>query len=613
MLFTEPLFLFVFLPLLLFFYFVVPVRSIVYRNILLFVSSFVFYAWGEGSYVLILIFSIVVNYLMGAAIARSRSPWSRRLALVVAVGANLSLLVIFKYASFLTDNINAVLGQMGQDPIRIKRLLMPLGMSFFTFHAISYVVDVFRGTSPRRRELLHVAVFNRSSPSSSPDRSSGTATWCDQIQLRTVARSTTSPTASALRHRPGKKVLIANNVAVPADKIFGSPPASSATATPGSGSSCYTFQIYFDFSGYSDMAIGLGPDVRLPVPRELPLARTSPTRSRSSGGAGTCRSRRGSATTSTSRSAATARSPARTYVNLVTVFFLCGLWHGASWNFVIWGLFHGMFLVVERMSVSDWAHLESRRVIRHLYVLGRGDDRLGPLPDGNHGCRDELPGRHVRLGTGIEAHPAVFPRQPSVAIPGVAVVSDDIISPGTDCAVGANGEALPLSPAAHQLLGACGLLTLFLVSVRSSPPRDITRLSISDSDIIMYNMRAARIAGSKSSATLTGQPRLALGGLSARHRILPSARPALDHDDHHPSCNRKPKRAEEVCCDALPARIVACPRGMVPQGHQGLRRGPFWLPNRTHRPPCGLALFRTRRIAVAKSGLRTRRVALRRR
>jgi alginate O-acetyltransferase complex protein AlgI len=153
MLFTEPLFLFVFLPLVLFLYFVIPFRSTTYKNIVLFSASVVFYWWGEGSYFLILIFSILVNYTMGLAITGARHSLSRRLALGFAVGANLSLLLVFKYSDFMAQNLSIVLGLLGLNPVHLKHFVMPLGVSFFTFQGISYVVDVYRGEVQPARSL----------------------------------------------------------------------------------------------------------------------------------------------------------------------------------------------------------------------------------------------------------------------------------------------------------------------------------------------------------------------------------------------------------------------------------------------------------------------------
>ena len=193
MLFTEPLFLFVFLPLVLVFYFLIPIRSITYKNLVLFTFSVFFYAWGEGPYFLILIFSILVNYAMGVAITLSRDPWSRRLALAVAVGANLSLLLIFKYANFLTGNLNVALGLLGIGPVQVRRLVMPLGVSFFTFQGISYVVDVFRGEVQAARRPLDVAVFK----SFFPQLIAGPIVRYDdvakQIRSRTGQLATISP------------------------------------------------------------------------------------------------------------------------------------------------------------------------------------------------------------------------------------------------------------------------------------------------------------------------------------------------------------------------------------------------------------------------------------
>jgi alginate O-acetyltransferase complex protein AlgI len=367
MLFTEPLFLFVFLPLVLVFYFLIPIRSITYKNLVLFVSSVFFYAWGEGPYFLILIFSILVNYAIGVAIALSWNRWSRRLALAVAVVANLSLLLIFKYANFLTDNLNVALGLLGAGPVQVQRMVMPLGVSFFTFQGISYVVDVFRGEVQAARRPLDVAVFKSFFPQLIAGPIVRYDDVAEQIRSRRVSGDEFAAGVRRFIAGLGKKMLIANQMALPADQIFALPTDQLGPGLAWLGILCYTFQIYFDFSGYSDMAIGMGRmfGFHLPENFRYPYAAASIT---------DFWRRWHMSLSSWFRDylyiplGGNRVSPLRVYLNLLAVFFLCGLWHGASWNFVVWGLFHGLFLVAERVG-GQFGGPPVPWPLRHAYVV----------------------------------------------------------------------------------------------------------------------------------------------------------------------------------------------------------------------------------------------------
>jgi alginate O-acetyltransferase complex protein AlgI len=367
MLFTEPSFLFVFLPAVLFFYFLIPVRSITYRNIVLFLSSIIFYAWGEGSYCLLIILSILVNYSIGVVIANSRNSWPSRLALIIGVSANLCLLVVFKYVSFIAGNINVILAWFGLHAIQVRSFVMPLGVSFFTFQGISYVADVYRGDVEPARTILDVAVFKSFFPQLIAGPIVRFHDVTEQIQARSVNIHDFAQGVRRFIIGLSKKVLIANQVAVPADQIFALSPGGLGPGLAWLGVVCYTFQIYFDFSGYSDMAIGMGRMFGFYFPENFryPYAARSVTdfwrrwhMSLSSWfrdylyiplGGGRVH-------------------PLKVYFNLILVFFLCGLWHGASWNFVIWGLFHGAFLVIERIGAAIKAR-SIPSLLKHGYTL----------------------------------------------------------------------------------------------------------------------------------------------------------------------------------------------------------------------------------------------------
>jgi alginate O-acetyltransferase complex protein AlgI len=347
LLFTEPTFLFLFLPVLLALYFITGSREHgAYGNWLLLIASVVFYATGGGSFTWLMLGSIAFNYWM--AILVGRDPrW-----LPVAIAVNLTVLGVFKYANFFADNLNALLRMAGGQPIAVPRVLLPIGISFFTFHAISYVVDVHRRDATAQKSPVHAALYLLLFPQLIAGPIIRYRDIADQLARRLV---TVDDFAYGVRRfiiGLAKKVLVANVVAGPADRIFAMPFAELSTGHAWLGLTCYTLQIYFDFSGYSDMAIGLGRmfGFRFPENFRWPYIADSVQEFW----------RRWHITLSTwfrdylyIPLGGNRVSPARRYRNLVTVFFLCGLWHGASWNFVIWGLWHGTFLVIERLLATN--------------------------------------------------------------------------------------------------------------------------------------------------------------------------------------------------------------------------------------------------------------------
>jgi alginate O-acetyltransferase complex protein AlgI len=353
LLFTEPTFLFLFLPLLLGLYFIRGSREhAAYGNWLLLGASVIFYAKGGGAFTWLMLGSIAFNYWMAIAVDRAHGTPTAARRLAFAVTVNLAVLGVFKYANFIADNVNALLALAHLQPIEVPHVLLPIGISFFTFHAISYVIDVSRRDATAQKSPVHAALYLLLFPQLIAGPIIRYRDIADQLARRVV---TTDIFAGGVRRfiiGLAKKVLIANVVAGPADKIFAMPPGELSTGRAWLGIVCYTLQIYFDFSGYSDMAIGLGKmfGFRFPENFRWPYVATSVTEFW----------RRWHISLSTwfrdylyIPLGGNRVSPARRYRNLVTVFFLCGLWHGASWNFVIWGLWHGSFLVIERLTAKS--------------------------------------------------------------------------------------------------------------------------------------------------------------------------------------------------------------------------------------------------------------------
>ena len=350
MLFTEPTFLFLFLPVLLALYFATGRREHgEYGNWLLVAFSVIFYASGGGSFTVLILGSIAFNYVLAIAIDRRRGTRRAKALLAAAVATNLIVLGIFKYANFFADNVNTLFLALGVRPIVIPRVFLPIGISFFTFHAISYVVDVFRGDATAQKSPAHAALYLLLFPQLIAGPIIRYRDLADQLARRIVSIEDFAYGVRRFIIGLAKKVLIANVVAGPADQIFALPLAELSPGHAWLAIVCYTLQIYFDFSGYSDMAIGLGRmfGFRFPENFRWPYIAQSVQEFW----------RRWHISLSSwfrdylyKPLGGNRVSPGRTYVNLVTVFFLCGLWHGASWNFVVWGLWHGLFLVLERLA-----------------------------------------------------------------------------------------------------------------------------------------------------------------------------------------------------------------------------------------------------------------------
>ncbi len=364
MVFSSPIFLFLFLPLVLAAHALTPRGG---RNGLLLAASLFFYVWGEKGYVAVLLASIAVNYACGLILGRLDGPRWRLLGIALAVAVNLGMLAVFKYANFLVENLNLLLGRAGLPLWTIPPIHLPLGISFFTFHALSYVIDVYRREVKALVNPVDFALYIAFFPQSIAGPIVRYHDLAAQLARRVVTAEGWTAGTTQFIYGLAKKMLIANTLAVPADAIFGLPPAALTAGLAWLGAVCYTLQIYFDFSGYSDMAIGLARlfGFEFKANFDYPYASRSVTEfwrrwhvSLSSwfrdylyiplGG------NRG--------------RPARTYLNLTVVFFLCGLWHGASWAFVGWGLYHGGFLVLERRGLGR-ALERLPSLLRRAYLL----------------------------------------------------------------------------------------------------------------------------------------------------------------------------------------------------------------------------------------------------
>jgi alginate O-acetyltransferase complex protein AlgI len=362
--FCASVFLFLYLPFLLGLHFIVPRK---FRNLVLLTASLFFYIWGEKLFVLIMLASITVNYCVGLWLDRVQGRRAAHLAIAVAVVVNLGLLATFKYANFLVDNLNLLLTQLHLPLIELGKVHLPAGISFFTFHSLSYVIDVYRREVPALKNPVNFALYISFFPQSIAGPIVRYNDVASQLIKRVINLEIFAEGVRRFILGLAKKMIVANTLAAPADAIFGLPTSELTMGLSWLGIVCYTLVIYFDFSGYSDMAIGLAKMFGFQFRENFnyPYIAASITEFW----------RRWHISLSTWYRdylyiplGGNRGGMARTYFNLVTVFFLCGLWHGASWTFILWGLFHGAFLVVERMGLGKLLE-RAWTPLRHAYTL----------------------------------------------------------------------------------------------------------------------------------------------------------------------------------------------------------------------------------------------------
>lgn len=363
MVFSDAAFIFFFLPCLLFAYYIIPR---IFRNFLLLLASLCFCAWG-GQFVLILILvSITFNYLLGLGINFSKTKLDARNYLILNVIGNLGLLGFFKYTNFLVNSLNIILGYWQLPTIIIDEIPLPIGISFFTFQAMSYVIDVYRQDCPVQKNPLNFALYITLFPQLIAGPIVRYIDIADQLPKPRISVDNFAAGCKRFIIGLSKKLIIADTLAVPAVRIFALPSNELTLSLAWLAVICYSLQIYFDFAGYSDMAIGLGKMFGFDFCENF----NYPYISRSI----TEFWRRWHLSLSTwfrdylyIPLGGNRCSPRRVYFNLMVVFFLCGLWHGASWNFVFWGVFHGSFLILERQFFSK----DLRNIwvpIQHLYT-----------------------------------------------------------------------------------------------------------------------------------------------------------------------------------------------------------------------------------------------------
>src|SRR5690349_15975155 len=377
MVFSSQIFLFYFLPLVLAAYYLLPFRA---RTALIAVSSYIFYGWANPWWAVIMFFGSSVDYVCGLLLLKmSRLPdvdglppvigpevvrtRQMKAVLTVSIVTNLGLLAVFKYTGFVAENVNALASFLGlrDGLVPVLHLVLPVGISFYTFKAMSYAIDVYRGDARPMRRFTDYMCFEAFFPDLVAGPIIRYASMEEQMRARQHTLEKFARGVAFFALGMGKKILLANPMGHIADTAFAAGPAHPLDAW--FGVVAYAFQIYFDFSGYSDMAIGLALMMGFVLMQNF----TSPYKSESI----TEFWRRWHISLSTWLRdylyvplGGNRRGPHRTYVNLMTVMLLGGLWHGASWNFVIWGGIHGSMLAAERAGGKQSPYQRLPRPLR---------------------------------------------------------------------------------------------------------------------------------------------------------------------------------------------------------------------------------------------------------
>lgn len=361
MVFSSIVFLFTFLPIVLILYYIIPGRG---KNIVLLLGSLLFYAWGEPVYIFLMIFSIFFNYISGLDIARNlKNRSAAKRSLVFNIVVNLAVLGFFKYEGFVLDSLNSVL------PVKISyhELPLPIGISFYTFQILSYIIDVYRKNVKVQNNFLDFALYVSMFPQLIAGPIVKYADIEKQLHFRRESWSKFGDGAMSFIRGLAKKVLLANTIGMVFTEVSSMASGEVSVLTAWLGCAAYTFQIYFDFSGYSDMAVGLGKMFGFEFPRNFNYPYISK-----------------SITEFWRRWHISLSTWFREYVyiplggnrvstwkhirNLLVVWLLTGLWHGAAWNFVAWGIYYGIILIVEKYLLTPVLE-KMPGIIRRIYSL----------------------------------------------------------------------------------------------------------------------------------------------------------------------------------------------------------------------------------------------------
>lgn len=351
MVFSSVIFLVYFLPAFLALYFLAPVKL---KNPVLLLSSIFFYAWGAPLFIFAILFTTTIDFYLVKLLHRSQTEKQRKLMLILSLCLNVGMLFYFKYCNFFIDNINSLISLFGAKEITWVRVILPIGISFYTFESITYVVDVYRRIHKPLTNFWQYQLYIICFPKLIAGPIIRYHEISDQIADRSANETIDNKLTGFYRFclGLGKKVLIANVMALKADEIFNMPHDQLTTSLAWIGMLAYTFQIYFDFSGYSDMALGIGKMIGFKFPENFDNPYTSKSITEFW--------RRWHMTLGNwmknylyiPLGGNKVDSKAKLYFNLWLVFLASGFWHGAAWTFIIWGVYHGLWLVLERMFLN---------------------------------------------------------------------------------------------------------------------------------------------------------------------------------------------------------------------------------------------------------------------
>lgn len=346
MVFSSSLFLLYFLPVFLLLYFLADIK---YKNYVALGGSVVFYIWGAPLFIFVIFGSIIADFLFANYIHHAKGL-KRKLLLVAAISLNIGILMYFKYANFFVENFNQMLGSLGGGEVSWTKIALPIGISFFTFHEMSYIIDVYRGVKPPMTKIGNYALYILYFPQLIAGPIIRFNEISDQIEERSYQYTIDNQLMGFVRFIIGlaKKVLIANVLGAEADRIFAMGADDLTTPLAWIGILAYAFQIYFDFSGYSDMAIGLARVMGFIFPENFnnPYISQNITEFWRRWHMSLSRWMRDYLYFSLGGNRV---SKARMYFNLGFVFLISGFWHGAAWNFVFWGAYHGILLIADRL------------------------------------------------------------------------------------------------------------------------------------------------------------------------------------------------------------------------------------------------------------------------
>lgn len=361
MVFSSFVFLLAFLLIVLFLHYICPGRG---RNVVLLVASLIFYAWGEPVYVLIMLFSTVFDYTNGILIEhfqKKNCPGKAKVVLIIDLCGNLGILGFFKYADFFIGNLNTIMGA----GLSLLHIALPIGISFYTFQTMSYTIDVYRKVVPAQHNILNFATYVTLFPQLIAGPIVQYKTVAKELAHRKVSLEDFSEGAFRFSIGLAKKVLLANQIGSLWNTISQLHQMSAATAWL--GAIAYSFQIYFDFSGYSDMAIGLGRMFGFHFLENFNFPYMSKTITE-------FWRRWHISLSSWFREyvyiplGGNRKGMARQLFNIMVVWMLTGLWHGANWNFVMWGVYYGILLMIEKLFLLKWLN-KAPAWIGHIYSM----------------------------------------------------------------------------------------------------------------------------------------------------------------------------------------------------------------------------------------------------